>query len=336
MVTAAGVELGGAGTSRTVTVSTAGATTLGVSTITLTASDGSATAVASFTVTVMASTVPGSPQNLMAVVSRNTVFFSWQAPASASGEPVQTYVLDAGGAPGATLLSLPLGNVLSFSATVPDAIYYVRLRAITAAGSGPASNEVQIALGQTAPPQPPLALLATVAGTAVTLQWTENPLGGVISSYQLQAGTASGLVDVGVFPLTATTRTLSVNAPPGTYFVRLVAVNAAGTSPPSNEAIVTTGAGICTIPAVPTGLQATSAGGVINVRWNAAAAGAIPQQYVVQAGPVSGATTVAVALPPSPTAIGGAVPPGPYFVRVIAVNSCGVSAPSAEASVVVQ
>ena len=88
---------------------------------------------------------------------------------------------------------------------------------------GEMSNEVQIALGQAAPPQPPLALLATVQGTAVTLQWTENPLGGVISSYQLQAGTASGLVDVGVFPLTSTTRTLSVNAPPGTYFVRLVA-----------------------------------------------------------------------------------------------------------------
>ena len=95
-----------------VTVSTAGATTLGASTITLTASDGSATAVASFTVTVMTSTVPGAPQNLVAVVSRNTVFFTWQPPASPSGEPVQTYVLDAGGAPGTTLLSLPLGNVL--------------------------------------------------------------------------------------------------------------------------------------------------------------------------------------------------------------------------------
>ena len=94
---------------------------------------------------------------------------------------------------------------------------------MTPAGSGPASNEVQIALGQAAPPLPPLALLATVQGTAVTLQWTENPLGPVIGSYQLQAGTASGLVDVGAFQLSATARTLSVNAPAGTYFVRLVA-----------------------------------------------------------------------------------------------------------------
>ena len=337
VVPAAGVVLGGAGTNSSVTISTAGATTLGTSTITLTASDGSATAVAAFTVTVMTSTVPGAPQNLIAVVSRNTVFFSWQPPASSSGEPVQTYMLDAGSAPGTTLVSLPLGNVLAFSATVPDAIHYVRIRAVTPAGSGPASNEVQIALGQAAPPQPPLALLATVQGTAVTIQWTENPLGPVIASYQLQAGTATGLVDVGAFPLAATARSLSVNAPPSTYFVRLVAVNAAGTSAPSNEAIITTGAGICTIPAVPTGLQATTAGGVISVRWNSAAAGAIPLGYVVQAGSISGGIDRAVLnFPATTTAVGGAVPAGPYFIRVAAGNACGVSAPSAEVSVVVQ
>ncbi len=137
---------------------------------------------------------------------------------------MQTYVLDAGGAPGATLLSLPLGNVLSFSATVPDAIYYVRLRAVTPAGSGPASNEVQIALGQAAPPQPPLALLATVQGTAVTLQWTENPLGAVIGELSAPGRHAPAAWSMSACSRSpATTRTLSVNAPPGTYFVRLVA-----------------------------------------------------------------------------------------------------------------
>ena len=62
-----------------------------------------------------------------------------------------------------------------------------------------------------------------------------------------------------------------MNAPPGTYFVRLVAVNAAGSSPPSNEAIMTTGPGACTMPAAPTGLEASSAGGVISVDWSPAA-----------------------------------------------------------------
>jgi hypothetical protein len=336
VVPAAGVVLGFSGATRTVTISTAGATTLGASTITLTASDGSLTAAATFTITVMTSTVPGAPQNFAAVVARNTVFFSWQAPVSPSGEPVQTYVLEAGAAPGAPTISLPLGNVLSFGATVPDAIYYVRLRAVTAAGPGPVSNEVQIALGQAAPPQPPLALLATVQGTAVALQWTENPIGPVIGSYQLQAGTASGLVDIGAFPLPATTRSLSVSAPPATYFVRLVAVNAAGASPPSNEAIITTGPGVCTIPAVPTGLTASASAGAISVRWDPASAGAIPLTYVVQAGSTSGATNIgSFAVPATTTAIAGAVPAGPYFIRIAAANACGASAASAEVSVVV-
>ena len=147
----------------------------------MTASDGTSTAVASFTVTVLTSTVPGAPQNLVATVSRNTVLFTWQAPSTAATEPVQTYVLDAGLTPGATAISLPLGNVLSFAATAPDGTFYVRVRAVTPAGSGPPSNEVVVTIGQSGPPLPPLSLLATVQGTTVTLAWTENPLGPVIT-----------------------------------------------------------------------------------------------------------------------------------------------------------
>jgi hypothetical protein len=336
VVPASGLAITGTGPGRAITIATAGAATLGVSTITLTASDGSLTAVATFTVTVRASTAPGAPQNLAADVSRNTVSLRWQPPASPSGEPVQNYVLEAGSTSGSTEFSASLGNVLTLTATVPDAIYFVRVRAMTPAGSGPASNEVQVAAGQAAPPQPPQALLATVQGTAVTLQWTENPLGPVIGAYQLQAGTATGVIDVGAFPLPATQRTLSVDAPAGIYFVRLVAVNAAGVSSPSNEAIVTTGPGVCTIPAVPTGLAATSTAGLVAVGWNAAAAGAIPLGYQLLAGSLPGGADRAVlTVPATTTAVGGPVPAGTYFVRVVAGNACGLSAPSAEVTVTV-
>jgi hypothetical protein len=337
VIPAAAVILGGSGANRTVTVTTIGATTLGTSTITLMASDGTLTATAAFTVTVTASAVPGAPQNLVATVSRNTVFFTWQPPSSSATEPVQTYVLEAGAGPGAANISLPLGNVLSFSATVPDAVYYVRVRAVTPAGPGPVSNEVLITLGQAAPPQPPQALLASVVGTLVRLQWTENPLGPVIAAYQVHAGTAPGLSDIGVIPLPPGTRSLTVDAPPNTYYVRLVAVNAAGASPPSNEAIITTGPGVCVVPAVPAGVQVASGPGAILVRWDAAAAGAIPQNYVVEAGTVSGAANIGTfALPASATTIGGPVPAGPYFIRIRAANVCGVSGPSAEVSATVQ
>jgi hypothetical protein len=178
--------------------------------------------------------------------------------------------------------------------------------------------------------------LATVQGTGITLQWTENPLGPVITSYQVQAGTASGLVNIGVILLAASARTFAASAPPGTYFVRVVALNAAGASPPSNEAVLTTGAAVCTIPAVPQGLQASSAVGVINVQWNAASAGAIPLTYVVQAGSVTGgADRGTFPFPASVTAVGGGVPSGPYFLRVAAANGCGTSAFSTEVSTTV-
>ena len=153
---------------------------------------------------------------------------------------------------------------------------------------------MQSQLGQTAPPLPPLALLATVQGTAVTLQWTENPLGPVVASYQLQAGTATGLVDIGVIPLPASARTLAVNAPPGTYFVRLVAVNAAGSSPPSNEAIVDAPApGVCTPPAAPTGLRGVELWrGHQRGLESGGRRGDSARHYVVEAGTVSGAANI--------------------------------------------
>ena len=46
----------------------------------------------------------------------------------------------------------------------------------------------------------------------------------------------------------ATARTFVVNAPPGTYFVRVIAVNAAGASAASNEVVLTPGPGISMLP----------------------------------------------------------------------------------------
>ena len=323
VVPQAGVVIGGSGSSRTVTVSTAGASTIGVSTITLTASDGQAASQATFTVTVTTSSTPGSPQNLAATVVRSAVTFSWQAPAT-SGEPTTGYTLEAGYAPGTTAVSLPLGNVLTFSVAAPDAVYYVRLRARTAAGFGPPSNEVVVATGQAASPLAPLALLATVQGTTVQLQWTENPLGPAIAGYQLQAGHSAGVTDVAVLPFSATARGFSAVVPVDTYFVRIVAVNAAGTGAPSNEAILTPGPGVCTIPSAPTGVSAGTGPGAIGLTWNPPSTGAIPTTYRIQAGTASGlANWGAVDVPGTLTSVGGAVPPGPYFIRVFALNAWG-------------
>ena len=90
-----------------------------------------------------------------------------------------------------------------------------------AAGPGPASNEVRVALGAAVAAVATMALLATVQGVNVTLQWSENPTGPTVTGYQLHAGTAAGLANLGVAPLSASSRSLSVAVAPGTYFVRV-------------------------------------------------------------------------------------------------------------------
>ena len=315
-----------------ITVSSIGV--YGTSTITLTASDGTLTSTASFVVTVGPSAVPGPPLGLGAVVTRNRVTFTWQAPASTAAEPVTGYRLEAGTAPGQTIAVINTGDVLSYTVfNAPNGIFFVRLRAQTAAGVSAPSNEVQFATGQAGPPLSPLALLATVQDTAVAMRWTENPQGPIITGYEVRAGSAPGLSDIGVLPLPSTVRTFTANAPPGTYYVRVVAVNAAGAGVASNEAVLVAQPGTCTIPAVPTGVVASAQPGRLTLRWNAPASGAIPTTYIVQAGTTSGATDrFAAGLPGTLTTASGYVARGPYFIRMFATNACGASGPSIETS----
>ena len=171
--------------------------------------------------------------------------------------------------------------------------------------------------------------------TNLLFQWRENPLGPDVAQYQLQAGSASGLANLAIVPLPAGTTSFFASAPAGRYFVRLVAVNAAGVSAASNETVVTPGAGVCTIPAVPTGLVATPQTGAIALQWNPALAGAGPTAYRLEAGSVRGASDIATLTLPVTTTLAGPVPRGTYFVRLAATNSCGSSASTADITFVV-
>jgi hypothetical protein len=67
----------------------------------------------------------GNPTGFTAQVSGTTVTFSWTAPA-APPAPVVGYALQAGSTPGTTLVTLPVGNTLTFPVTAPYGVYYVR------------------------------------------------------------------------------------------------------------------------------------------------------------------------------------------------------------------
>ena len=188
--------------------------------------------------------IAGPPQNLAAVASGSTVTLSWAAPAT--GDPPVLYQLFAGTAPGASNaadfpLSEPLRQVTV--PNVPDGIYYARLHALNGAGLSAASNEVTIVVCAAAPCySPPGAvrnLTYEVSGNNVLLTWTAPAAGDGPTGYLIEAGTASGLSNLGQFAIgSAPTFVIAAGVPPGLYFVRVRAVLGVILGPVSNEVAI--------------------------------------------------------------------------------------------------
>jgi hypothetical protein len=185
-------------------------------------------------VAIFAERVPTAPTNLVATVSGSNVRLNWSPPSE--GGPSE-YRLEAGSAPGATNRLLTLPPTPSYDVGgVPDGRYYVRVRAANVVGVSPPSNEVEVIVGLP-PPRAPTGLTATVDGRAVTLNWAA--VAGQVDEYVLDVGSGPGLSDLirgASLGLTTSVRFESV--PPGTYYVRMRALNRTGSSPPSAEAVV--------------------------------------------------------------------------------------------------
>jgi hypothetical protein len=186
---------------------------------------------------------PGPPRSLSAIVSGNTVTLTWQPPAG--GTAPLGYLIEAAVSPGgpsvAAFLVVEPSLILN---AVPNGVYYLRVRAGNAEGIGPASNETLVSVPGgggpcTTAPNPPTSLNAAVSGSAVPLTWLPAASGCAATAYVVQVGSAAGLSNLALFNVGSPS--LFASAPPGTYFVRVVAVNAFGSSVPSTELAVTVG-----------------------------------------------------------------------------------------------
>lgn len=193
---------------------------------------------------IIGAVAPGAPQALLVSVSGNTVTLTWTAP-STGGVPTGYFVVASLSPSGAPIASLPVSDTQLVVTGVPNGVYYVHVRAVNIDGTSGPSNEVIAVVpsgpgGCTSPPNAPTNFSANVQGNLVTLAWA-SPVGGcAATAYAVQAGSAPGLSDLAILNVGAAT-TLSVSAPTGTYYVRIVALNAFGGSVPSLEIIVNVG-----------------------------------------------------------------------------------------------
>ena len=161
---------------------------------------------------------------------------------------------------------------------------------------------------------------------------------GTPTSYLVQAGSAAGLSDLANANTGSVLPALTVtNVPPGTYYVRVLAQNAAGTSPSSNEIVVSILGSCSTPPSSPTNLFATVASAVVTLSWQPPMTGCAPTGYVIQAGTAPGLSNLANFSTGSnvPTFTATTVAAGTYYVRVLGINQGGASGSSNEIQLIV-
>lgn len=276
---------------------------------------------------------PSAPTNLQASANGNALSMSWGAPTSGAA-PTSYTLMARATAGGAVLGTLPLGNVTAFAAAAPNGVFALSVTATNAAGTGPESNSVSVTLPSVpAPPGAPTSLTATVFGSTATFTWAAPATGGPVGNYAIIAGLTPGFaVPLGSLPLPAGSTTTTIpGIPPGTYYLRVLAQNAGGSSASSNEVAITVAAP--SAPGAPTLNAPSVTGSTVGLSWTPGGGGA-PTSYVLTALTAGGVVLGSAPLSGSSASFAG-VPSGSYLLRLVAVNSVGPSPVSNTVTLVV-
>jgi hypothetical protein len=183
------------------------------------------------------------------------------------------------------------------------------------------------------PPGAPSNLSASVSGSWLTLSWTAPALGGAITTYVVEAGSAPGLTNLANLATNSMATGASfIDVPSGLYYIRVRARNSTGTGGPSNEVLTAVN---FDLPGAPSNLSASVSGNTVVLSWTPPSSGGPLASYVIEAGSAPGLSNLAVSTttgaPTSATFPG--VPFGTYYVRVRGRNALGNGNPSNEIAV---
>ena len=284
-----------------------------------------------------------APRHLRASLSGRSLRLSWDAPDDLL--PVLGYVVEAGSAPGQSDIGVvPTPGLAMTLESVPDGTYFIRVKALRAGGAGAASNEVTVRVGAaplpcTVAPGAPV-LSGGASGTVAVVSWVASLAGGPPTSYVMQAGSGPGQSNLASLTLDSAVTSFSSPAPDGTYFIRVIAVNACGSSPASNELTITIGvppppAGPA--PGAPSSLTAQVVGSQVTLTWAPPVSGGMATRYIIEVSDLAGHPIVTIDTGnPATTFSQSGVPSGVAFaVRVRGANAGGVGPPSATVTVAI-
>jgi hypothetical protein len=92
---------------------------------------------------------------------------------------------------------------------------------------------------QAAPDAPSALVAEKLPNVSARMSWTAPPGAEAPTSYVLETGSGAGRNDVATFIVPGTSTSTERAGVPGTFFLRVYARNACGTSAPSNEVSIT-------------------------------------------------------------------------------------------------
>ncbi len=293
--------------------------------------------------TIPAATVPGPPRNVSAAAAYESATVTWTAPASQGGANITAYKVAAadltlasrggqscswtGGPLSCVLTGLTDGDTYSFTVTATNSL-----------GTGVASLPSNSVVPAATAPAAPTSLVATPGNGTVALSWAAPASNGgsALTGYNLYESATAGGENYsapvnGSSLISTTTTTVTALTNTKTYFFTVKAVNAIGSSSPSNEAWAIPDTSP-TPPAMPTTVTATGAYTSAVVSWKAPVAGSSNiTSYKVTSG---GAQTCVWTNGPLTCTVTGLVGGTSYTFTVTATNSVGTGPASSPSSAV--
>ena len=288
---------------------------------------------------------PSAPQSLAAKAGDGSASLTWTAPASNGGAAISGYNIYRGtsaGGEGSTAVGTVNGTTLGFTDTglTNGTTYYYTVKAVNSVGTSSASNEANAtptAVTATVPTAPQ-SLTATGGNKSVQLSWSapSSNGGSPITGYNVYRGTSAGgegSTAVGAVNGTTTSFTDLTVTNGTTYFYTVKAVNAVGTSQPSNEANATPQA---SVPGQPTGLVASAGDAKVVLSWtvpNSDGGSPITGYNVYRSTTPGGEGSTPYTTATSSSFTDTAVTNGTtYYYKVAAVNTVGTGPQSGEAN----
>ena len=278
-------------------------------------------------------TVPGAPTSLTATPLDSAMDVAFTAPASNGAAAITNYEysLD-GGLTWKALSPTDATSPVRLSGLVNGQSYSVKLRAVNAAGVGPASTDASGTPKAAGPPDAPTGLVATAKSSSAQIAFTAGANNGsAITNYKYELDGSDTWASLS--PADATSPVTIPGLSNGTrYSIKLLAVNALGDGVASVSVTVTP---MPLPPSAPTALAATPGNGQADISFNSPASdggGSITNyQFSLDRG------VTWTALSPddwsSPVTIPNLVNGTPYTVALRAVNLTGPGPASSTVSV---